>query len=414
MSQRLVRTAALILLGVLLVTLPGLAGCAGEEGKVPEIVIGVLSDYTGPAAYACTQLIDTFQDYFRMVEEEDPIPGVNIRFVTYDMRTDYSRVPPGYVWLKTKGAMLMAIIHPTSAQMLAPRAEEDQIPLVGGGVAIDLCINEWVFSMYATNEVQIEAILMWITDTWDYDGKGRNPKVGHVGYSGYTTTAGYDTGIAAFLEAHPGEIDYVGTEAPPTGTTSWAGEVSKLKDCDYIVMTCVGPGVPSFIKEARARGYTGAFLSGTEAIPGFMKSIRTAVSSDQLYGLYHMGYWPWWNDDVPYINDLKEAIQEYHSDEAEELLKESGPLTGWGFGMYVAEAIRRAVEEVGAENVDGAAIRDALAETNMTVQGFGNTWSFTETNHCCCLAQRAYEYLPEEDDWVAVSDWIMPASLAGS
>jgi ABC-type branched-subunit amino acid transport system substrate-binding protein len=411
MRQRLTKIVALVLLGVLLLaTLPGLAGCAGGEEKVPEIVIGILTDSTGPAAYACTQTVDSFQDYFRMVEEEDPIPGVNIRFASYDMRTDYSRVPPGYVWLKTKGAMLMGIIHPSSMDILASRAEEDQIPLAGT-TAVALYQNEWAFTMYATNEVQIEAILMWIADTWQGEGI---PKVGHIGYSGYTTTAGYDRGIAAFLEANPGEIDYVGTEAPPTGTTTWAGEVSKLKDCDFIVMTCVGPGVPSFIKEARARGYTGAFVSGIEAIPGFMKSIIAAVSSDQLYGLYHMGYWPWWNEDVPFVNDLKEAILEYHTDEAEDLMRESGPLTGWGWGMYIADAIRRAVEEVGAENVDGLAIRDALAETNLTVEGFGNTWRFTENNHCLCLAQRAYEYLPAEDDWVAVSDWIMPASLAGS
>jgi hypothetical protein len=145
-----------------------------------------------------------------------------------------------------------------------------------------------------------------------------------------------------------------------------------------------------------------------------MKSIRQGVASDQLYSLYHVAYWPWWNEDVPFVNDLEEAIQNYHPGEAEELMKESGPLTGWGWGVYIADAIRRAVEEVGAENVDGAAIRDALAETNLSLEGFGNTWTFTENRHVLTLAQRAYEYNPEEDDWTAVSDWIMPASLAGS
>jgi len=411
MSQRLIKTVALALLGVLLVTLPGLGGCAKEEEeKVPEIVIGILTDSTGPAAYACTQTVDSFQDYFRMVEEEDLIPGVSISFASYDMRTDYSRVPPGYVWLKTKGAMLVAIIHPSSMDILASAAAEDQIPLAGT-TAVALYQNEWAFTMYATNAVQIEAILMWIADTWQGE---ELPKVGHVGYSGYTTTAGYDAGIDAFLEANPGEIDFVGTQAPPTGTSTWASEVGKLKDCDFIIMTCMGPGVPSFIREARARGYTGAFVSGIEAIPGFMKSIKAAVSSDQLYSLYAVGYWPWWGQDVPYLNDLEEAIQKYHPDDFEVLTKESGPITGWGWGLYVADAIRRAVEEVGAENVDGAAIRDALAETNIDIEGFGNIWSFTENRHVLCLAQRASEYDAEEDDWTAVSDWITPVYSVGS
>jgi len=411
MSQRLIKTVAFILLAVLLLTLPGLAGCAGEEEEeVPEIVIGILTDSTGPAAYGCTQTVNGFKDYFRMVEEKDPIPGVKITFASYDMRTDYSRVPPGYVWLKTKGAMLVAIIHPSSMDILASAAAEDQIPLAGT-TAVALYQNEWAFTMYATNAVQIEAILMWIADTWQGE---ELPKVGHVGYSGYTTTAGYDAGIDAFLEANPGEIDFVGTQAPPTGTSTWASEVGKLKDCDFIIMTCMGPGVPSFIREARARGYTGAFVSGIEAIPGFMKSIKAAVSSDQLYSLYAVGYWPWWGQDVPYLNDLEEAIQKYHPDDFEVLTKESGPITGWGWGLYVADAIRRAVEEVGAENVDGAAIRDALAETNIDIEGFGNIWSFTENRHVLCLAQRASEYDAEEDDWTAVSDWITPVYSVGS
>jgi len=55
--------------------------------------------------------------------------------------------------------------------------------------------------------------------------------------------------------------------------------------------------------------------------------------------------------------------------------------------MFTVDAIRRAVEEVGAENVDGTALRDALAETDMVVEGWGNPWKFTENNLCLAWAQ---------------------------
>jgi hypothetical protein len=82
--------------------------------------------------------------------------------------------------------------------------------------------------------------------------------------------------------------------------------------------------------------------------------------------------------------------------------------------MFMADAIRRAIDEVGAENVDGTTLRAALAETDMTVPGWGNPWRFTENENFLARAERVFEWKVAEEDWVAISNWITPASLAGS
>jgi hypothetical protein len=50
----------------------------------------------------------------------------------------------------------------------------------------------------------------------------------------------------------------------------------------------------------------------------------------------------------------------------------------------------------------------------MAVPGWGNPWRFTAEENFLARAERVYEWSIAEEDWVAASDWITPASLAGS
>ena len=50
---------------------------------------------------------------------------------------------------------------------------------------------------------------------------------------------------------------------------AWAGEVEKLKNCDYILVTAPGIAPAIFIAEFRARGYAAKFL-GTAAMSAFL------------------------------------------------------------------------------------------------------------------------------------------------
>jgi len=101
-------------------------------------------------------------------------------------------------------------------------------------------------------------------------------------------------------------------------------------------------------------------------------------------------------------------IPKYYPDATESMMRTSGPAQGWKYGMIAVDAIRRVVEKVGAENVDGAAIRDALLETDITVEGWGSPWRCTEDSHFFAGAQRMYEWIPAEEKWVVASGWYTP------
>jgi len=56
---------------------------------------------------------------------------------------------------------------------------------------------------------------------------------------------------------------------------------------------------------------------------------------------------------------------------------------------------------------------DALAETDMTVEGWGNPWKLRENVNTFAQTVKLYECKAAEDKWVAISDWITPPSLGG-
>ena len=118
------------------------------------------------------------------------------------------------------------------------------------------------------------------------------------------------------------------------------------------------------------------------------------------------------------IRELKTYTEKYHPGELEALYVSSGPITGWGMGMIMSDALRRAVEDVGAESVDGTAIRYALAETSLTVEGVGDVWEITGTKNIFAKGQRMFEWIVDDQEWVVVwpaggEEWYLAPSMEG-
>jgi len=252
----------------------------------------------------------------------------------------------------------------------------------------------------STVQSQGEAVMRFIMDHWDYDGEGRSPIVGHLGYT-LTSTDYYQQGVDAVRNANPGKFTWKGIERGTLGQVAWTAEVGRLKTCDYILVSVAGPMLSSFVSQARSGGYAGVFVTGMEGFPGFFGLVQEAMkgSPEQLYGCYYLAWWPWWNEDVPYIEDCLDYIDTYAAKDKDKLLASSAVISGWGLGMVLEAGIRGAIEEVGAENIDSVALKNATRAINMTVEGFGDVWKVTATNNCLQWQQRAFEWIPSENEW---------------
>ena len=226
--------------------------------------------------------------------------------------------------------------------------------------------------------------------------------MGHLGYN-LSSSKYYQAGIDAVRNdpANAGKFTWVGFEEGTLGNVSWGPNVARLKGCDYIIASVAGPMLSSFVSQARAGGYTGAFLTGMEGFPGFWPLVTDQIGSmDQLYDCYYVAWWRWWNEDVPLIQDCKDYIADtYTGDKATELLGTSSTISGWELGIAVEQTIRNAIEKVGAENVDKAALKDGMNAIDLQIEGYLDKWQRTTNTNCLQWSQRAFEYSLTDGVW---------------
>lgn len=75
-------------------------------------------------------------------------------------------------------------------------------------------------------------------------------------------------------------------------------------------------------------------------------------------------------------------------------------------GLYFYfDLLREAIEEVGAENLDGQAVYNTAIKFKTTYEGF-REWGYTETKRVVMTHAAGYEWSAEAGDLVRVSDWM--------
>ncbi len=406
--MRLFRTMTLALLCLLLAALPALVGCAGGgESTVKEIKYGWLWDFTGRAASAVIQTYDGFKDYLRMVQEEDPIEGLKITLVNYDTKSDASRVPIGYQSMKGQGVDIMSAA-PQDTEVLRSTFEADEMPFYALSNILSMIDSQWLTSLYGPPELQITTLLEWIENNWE-GYPATKPKVGFIGLAGVPFYVSQKDTVEDWVTARSDKFEWLGAEMAPSTTSVWVSEITKMKSANFIFASMSGPPLVSLTAEARARGYEGTFMGPSETYFSFYMLLRAGLDPEDLNNSIAGTYTPWWGEDNAFMNKVEEYAQKYHS--AAELVaihQGTGQFNGWAAGMIFIDAIKRAIDKVGLDNLDGLAIHQALQETDMTVPGWGNPWKLHEGVNYFAQTVRLVEYKSTIDNWEAITEFKYP------
>jgi len=391
-------------MALILLTPLGL-GCAkeAEEGKV-SVTIGHLTDMTGAAASVGRPLLWALEDLVRHINEEDPIPGVELKVVTYDIKLDPARDIPGYEWVKERGAKVIVALMSSTAEALKPFAARDKIPVAGLSVSTAMVEPPgWVFAFLPPLASQIRTLLDWISNEWDY-AKGK-PKIGCAGYADAYGIDG-ERGMREYCLANQDQFEYAGGYLAPFGVMTWTSETEKLRDCDYVFISALG-GVAyvSYISESQGKGYAGKFIHA-EGLAAFFDLLIEKCGWETLDGSLGLHSWGWWNETWPAVELVKSLLYEYHPREAENVVYAGIGYIGGGLQqLFFLEILRKAIEEVGAEDFDGQAFYDTAVEFKTTWEGYPER-GFTETRRYCVTEQLVYEFSAEAGDLVRRSDWI--------
>lgn len=412
----------ILLLLCLLFTLPLLAACNGgsddDEPTVPiatpttelteelkedvVITIGNLTDQTGPASNAFFIIDMALNDIIEYVNAENPIPGVELKLVSYDGQLDPSRDIPGYEWLRERGADLIIAGLPTSPVTLKQIVNEDNIVLFSQSVLLEeLLVPRYVFGVAAIPEHDAPILLEWIAQNDPDFPTDRPAKIGGASWTD-STGPQFLAAMKDYAEAHPDQYEWEGGHLA-NFTFVWTAEVEALQDCDYILV----PTLPvAFMTQYREAGYTAKFL-GSEAHAAFIGMIHDADIWDEVDGSLLIRGTRWWNEDGELINFAKERLHEFHPDEAENIMRSGVGYIPMGGTFYViVDIIRQAVESVGAENFNSQALYDAAQSYSLVVDGV-QRYSFNETKRYATDSLAIYELRADEKDLFRVDpEWI--------
>jgi len=409
--------AGIIALAVLLLALPLSFACGsdnGDDGTPPPpdsstppaegvtLTIGNLSDLTAVASSAFEVINMGINDMVDYYNENNLIPGVEVKVITYDGQYDPSRDIPGWEWLRGHGADVIFAGAPHSVTTLQSRADSNEVMLFTTSAGMDLFTGPgYLFSLGTIAQYEAWTLMKWIAENhWDYKANGP-AKIGGAAWASAYETAFFD-GMKEYAEVHPDQFEFVGGYFTPFGTFTWGPEVQALKDADY-VFPCTAC-LAGFAKDYRnADGQ--ATLIGNGAHVAFMGLVDDARAWDDIDGMLYILATKWWTDEGDLVDKSRELLFEKHSDSAEEIIRAgTGYLTIY-IPYIMLEIIRDAAETVGPENIDSQALYEAAESFSLTVDGV-DLYSFAGKK----IRSVADYYIVQEaraneKDLFSVSDW---------
>jgi ABC-type branched-subunit amino acid transport system substrate-binding protein len=380
------------------------SGCTSKTEAESTIRIGYITDVTGQGAPVLIGFTFLLEDLVRYYNEEDLIPGVNIKVITYDTQSDASRYIPAYDYVKEKGAQVIVVCLPDAAEMLEPFAERDKIPL-----AVMPCTETlidppgWAFCFSYPAAYAMKSLLKWISEQpWDYAQGPR--KIGLVSWN-ESYSVDVEKGVREYCQAHPDEFRYVAGLLVPEDVMTWSGEVRKVKGCDYVVIPNVPAAMGTFVREFRASNKE-AVLIGTDAVAAAQDYLVKMCSWEDVDGALVTSFTPLWTEQYSLVTLATEILHRYRAAIADEIISSGLGYLGGFHSMYTFfELLRQAVTEAGIQNFDGQAFYNKAINFTVTWEGYPE-WGFTPTIRYAVKDTAIYKFMAIVQSMVRVSDWL--------
>ncbi len=363
------------------------------------ITIGNLSDLTGVSATAMEYINMALDDLVEYYNENNLIPGIRLKVVTYDGQMNPSRDIPGYEWLKEKGADLIFTAIPAVPVTLKPRVDNDEIVMFAMVASIDDILPPgYVFNLGIVPQYDGYTMLKWIAENdWDYQTKGP-AKIGGAAWSEAYSDEVLDA-MEEYCAAHPDQFEWEGGYLT-NFSFFWPAEVEALKDCDYVY-----PGIvmKSFVEEYRNAGYTKAKFIGSDTQAAFFDMVDSTELWDEIDGMLFLKLSRWWNEEGEIVNIPKQLVHEKHPDDAETIINSGVGYMAMNQIYSIFVIIANAVEAVGPQNFNSQALYDAATSFTLSTDGV-QRWSFDENKRDAVDAYAMYEARVAEEDIFRIHD----------
>ena len=326
-------------------------GPAETQKKGNVLEIGLIADLTGGASAAVYQPFMVLDNYVRYFNEEEGIPGVKVQLSWVDSARSTAKTVSAYRAFVAQGVPIIVTIC-AETQTLKPMCARDEVPLLTFSISEGTVYPPgWVYTVFPTDAEKFAVVCDWIVANWKGERAPRVCFMGPDSFLGREPEAqGSKYAESVGIEMLPMEIvDYVPIDVTP--------QLLRLKDreADYVYLSSLWTTALPILKDAERLGLLDQIhFSGYEN--------TQCTSMIEVVGPAAEGYFaprvvPWGGEeDIPGVKLMRDLMTAYQGKVQVEG-DEGNPMRA---ASVICEAFRRAVDELGCENVDGVGVRAAL------------------------------------------------------
>jgi branched-chain amino acid transport system substrate-binding protein len=401
MKAKLIIVACLVLAIALILPM----ACKKEAAPMPEpkgkILIGITDDFIGPLRGSNTAHADGQKDAMRYINEElGGIDGHTLEYIVIDHKSDAGLILSGWERMKNEGALII-LSYLGTIPVLEKKCQEDGIILVGGWPTVDQGYPKGKSYFFAIGIHSPGAIFFGcnsIEEDWAKKGKTGTPKMAFDAIAFGSTK--FQLSKAAKMDMAKRGWEYIITYTSPT-PADVTTQVLQVKNfgADYLyIMGSEVAGILWF-KELERQGFRPeVYGSSLLALPAIKDACGELIVGSKPY----VQVPPWTDTDDPLISKLHELNAKWYPDVT---WRSNYYIRGFVSFLATAEALKRAMNNVGYDNLDGDAIRVAMETINdFRPEGMRVGFTWTPTDHHGLHNLRFYTW-NEDLILVPAGDW---------
>ena len=386
-----------IILVVGLIALLLVAACTNtpEAEKEKVVEIGMIAPLTGGAATMAQVILTAEVDYITYFNEEPGIPGVTLKLIWLDTAMDQARIFSGYHRLVERNVVALTTVE--LASLLNEMAEKDEMPVWAWTPTEEsLYPPGWIYTGYATNAEQFAVLADWIMENWKEE---RPPRIGFV-----TIEREYGMELLPQSEKYAVSVgmEWLPTELIPYVPLDSTVQLLRLmqQGADFVYVGHMWTTVLPLLRDAHRLGLMDEInFCGWDATLAQPLIQGLGPAADGYFAPKSL---PLWNEvHNPGMVWANEVWRKYHGERVMDELYDGCII----WTSILPEAIQRAIEKVGYENLDGHAVKEALDTIeDFDPYGFGPQTTYTNPKD-----RRGWNRVRicqvQSGDAVPVTDW---------
>jgi len=342
-----------IILAVALTVLLLVAACAPASPVVEKKVveIGSIDSLTGPGSRADQLCLLGEMDYVRYFNEEERIPGVITQIVWRDSARTPEKWISAYEALKGRGIPVISSRESVSRGYM-DRLERDKMPLVSDNTNQEMVYPPgWYYFTCPTWAEQFAVVAEYIMESWQEE---RPPR---LAFMLIDTSFGRQIEVTGTRYAQELGFEMLPLETVPFVPLDTTPQLLRVKErgADFVYISGLIVTSGPILRDAERLGLLDEIhFSGSKISAGKALIEMAGVASEgYLFPLTRPSIF---ETELRGIKLVRDVQMKYHG----EVVEEEEYIGGWIPAAIICEAVRRAVENVGYENIDGAAVKEAL------------------------------------------------------